>query len=75
MFIPSKLYFHFDDGKRFSNLILSPVSYEVVTEQIVTGSSKNIIVKSELPLNFRAKKGERDIIRGCKKMRMVFKFM
>lgn len=57
MFIPSKLYFHFNNGKRFSNLILSPVSYEVVTEQIVTGSSKNVIVKSELPLNFRAKKG------------------
>lgn len=67
LFIPSKLYFYFDDGRRFSNLALSPVSYEVVTEQIVTGSTKNIIVKSELPLNFRAKKGERDIIRGIPK--------
>ncbi|MCI9082707.1 MAG: TIR domain-containing protein [Lachnospiraceae bacterium] len=62
MFIPSKVYFHFENGECRSILTLSPISYNVIEEQIVTGSTKNVIVKSNLPSNFAAKKGERDII-------------
>lgn len=72
MFIPSKLYFQFENGQCNSILTLTPVSYEVITEQIVTGSTKNIIVKSGLPSNFMAKKGERDVIRGIPKKETGF---
>lgn len=62
MFIPSKVYFQFENGECQSILTLSPISYNVIEEQLVTGSTKNVIVKSILPSNFTAKKGERDII-------------
>lgn len=72
MFIPSKVYFQLDDGNYGSILTLSPVSYEVITEQIVSGSTKNGIVKSILPINFSAKKGERDIIHDSVKLEEDF---
>lgn len=75
MFIPSKIYFQFDDGNYGSILTLSPVSYEVITEQIVSGSTKNGIVKSMLPVNFSAKKGERDIIHNSIKLEEDFQIM
>lgn len=62
MYIPSKLYFHFKDGHRQSILTLSPISYEVITEQIVTGKTKDQIVTSKLPACFFGKKGDRDLI-------------
>lgn len=64
MFIPSKVYFQFKMGQCYSVLTLSPVSYDVIEEQIVFGTTKSSIVKSKLPSNFSAKKGEREIIRS-----------
>ncbi|MCH5340449.1 MAG: toll/interleukin-1 receptor domain-containing protein [Acetatifactor sp.] len=62
IFIPSKIYFQFKNGERYSLLTLSPVSYDVIEQQIVTGSTRNKIIKSILPVNFYAKKGERDVV-------------
>jgi len=63
MFIPSKLYFMDTKGNvTFSNLILSPFSYEVIEEQIVGNQTNDSIVTSYLPSNFYAKKGYRDMI-------------
>jgi hypothetical protein len=64
MFIPSKVYFVNNDGSRVSNLVLSPVSYDVITEQLVENTTKGSIVKSILPKSFFAKKGIRDVIHG-----------
>lgn len=72
MFIPSKVYFQFDDGNCVSILTLSPVSYDVIMEQIVSGSTKKCIVKSRLPANFSAKKGERDVIHDSVKLEKDF---
>ena len=63
MLIPSKLFFVNKDGQRSSLLMLSPISYEVITEQVVSGTTKNQIVTSKLPPCFFGKKGDRDIIR------------
>lgn len=59
--IPSKIYWKVDK-KVYSNLILSPISYQVITKQ--TDSFKTIgdIETSYLPMEFFAKKGSRDII-------------
>lgn len=62
MFIPSKIYTTFKNGEVVSLLVLSPVSYEIVKEQIVSGATKNQIVTSRLPSNFTAKKGDRDLV-------------
>ena len=56
LFIPSKVFWGFNNGERKSTLVLSPVSYEVITEQIVSGITRNQIVKSKLPPAFFAKK-------------------
>ncbi len=64
MFIASKVYFQLETEQCFSVLTLSPVSYDVIDEQIVSGTTKNSIVKSKLPSNFSAKKGEREMIRS-----------
>ena len=64
MFIPSKVYFQFEMGQCYSVLTLSPISYDVIEEQIVSGTTKSSIVKSKLPSNFSAKKGEREVIRS-----------
>lgn len=62
MFIPSKIYYHFDNQDTMSNLILTPVSYDVVIEQIVGNQTKDSIVTTYLPSNFFGKKGSRDVI-------------
>lgn len=62
MSIPSKVYFYTNNGECYSLLVLSPISYDVVLEQIVTGATKKQIVTSKLPTDFSAKKGDRDII-------------
>lgn len=64
LLIPSKVYFVVDNKQAMSVLTLSPLSYELIDEQIVSGSSKNSIVTSKLPPYFTAKKGERDMIKG-----------
>ena len=69
LFIPSKVFLVFNDGQRKSTLVLSPVSYEVITEQIVSGITRNQIVRSKLPAAFFAKKGDRDIIRSSQYIR------
>ena len=56
LFIPSKVFLVFNDGQRKSTLVLSPVSYEVITEQIVSGITRNQIVRSKLPAAFFAKR-------------------
>ena len=66
MFIPSKLYYVSEGEKQFSSLILSPVSYDVLEEQIVGNQTTDSIVTSYLPASFYAKKGERDVIHGEK---------
>lgn len=63
MLIPSKVYFCMGDHQRFSLMVFSPISYEVITEQVVSGITKNQIVTSKLPACFFGKKGERDVIR------------
>lgn len=72
MFIPSKVYFQLDGENCVSTFTLSPVSYDVVIEQIVSGSTKKGIVKSILPANFSAKKGERDVIYDSVKLEKDF---
>lgn len=63
MFIPSKLYWiNSDTGELDSNLILSPVSYQHVTQQLREPTSIGKIETSYLPKSFFGKKGERDII-------------
>ena len=69
LFIPSKVFWVFNNGERKSTLVLSPVSYEVIKEQIVSGITRNQIVKSMLPPAFFAKKGDRDIIRSSQYIR------
>lgn len=63
MLIPSKLFFVKKDGQRTSLMMLSPISYEVIIEQVVSGITKNQIVTSKLPPCFFGKKGDRDVIR------------
>lgn len=63
MLIPSKVYWiQKGESKPLSNLVLTPVSYTNVTEQLDTGTSIGTIEKSELPINFYGKKGTRDLI-------------
>ena len=65
MFIPSKIYCRVKEtGGVVSLLTLSPISYEVIVEQISTGSTKGEISTSKLPVNFKGKLGERDVVRG-----------
>lgn len=65
MFIPSKIYFQSKDtSETFSLLTLSPISYELITEQINTGNTIGEISSSKLPANFKAKMGERSIVKG-----------
>lgn len=62
MFVPSKMLY-FKDGELIgSNLILSVISYDMVTEQIVGNQTKDSIITTYLPENFYAKKGINDII-------------
>lgn len=64
MLIPSKLYYHFENGETGSNLILTPIPYSIVEEQIVGNQTKESIVTTYLPKNFYGKKGIKDIIHG-----------
>lgn len=61
MYIPAKLFWIFKDGKRFSNLILLPVSYDNVISQSSTGKTIDEITTSVLPKNFYGKLGARDL--------------
>ncbi|MGL9970283.1 hypothetical protein [Enterococcus sp. DIV1420a] len=65
MFIPSKVYFDFGE-ERNSIVILTPISYDSVVEQIVQSETKSSIVKSTLTPNFFAKKGILEVIYGEK---------
>lgn len=65
MLIPSKILFRDKNTQQvFSLLVLSPISYEVIIEQENTGNTKGDISISKLPICFKAKMGERDVIRG-----------
>ncbi|MDM8214398.1 hypothetical protein QUW13_11070 [Enterococcus hirae] len=64
MLVPSKLYYHFGNGETASNLILTPIPYSIVEEQIVGNQTKESIVTTYLPKNFYGKKGIKDIISG-----------
>lgn len=61
MYIPAKLYYIFKDGRRVSNLILLPTSYENVISQTSTGKTIDEIETSVLPNNFFSKLGSRDL--------------
>jgi hypothetical protein len=61
MFIPSKFFYCFKNQETISNLVLTPISYDVITEQIVGNQTKDSIVTSYLPVNFFGKKGSRDM--------------
>lgn len=63
MTIPSKVYWISNDST-VSNLVLTPISYTNVTEQLDTGTSIGEIERSELPINFYGKKGERDLVQS-----------
>lgn len=65
MYIPSKVMWYFNDGKSFSNLVLSPISYTTILNQKYNiEGTKSSLSYSELPHNFKSKFGERDMIRG-----------
>lgn len=64
IFIPSKIYYVIDGKEELSSLILSPVSYEAIEEQIISNQTNESIVTSYLPDSFYAKSGNRDIIVG-----------
>ncbi|MCT0162922.1 hypothetical protein [Lactiplantibacillus pentosus] len=61
MVIPSKVL-SIDGDNVESVVVLSPVSYENVTEQTSSGKSIGSIETSTLPINFFAKKGERNMV-------------
>ena len=61
LMIPSKIYWK-ADNKVYSNLILSPISYQVITKQTDSFKATGDIETSYLPKEFFAKKGSRDII-------------
>lgn len=65
MTIPSKVYFQDKHSNSVHSLLtLSPISYEVIVEQINTGRTIGDISISKLPPSFKGKMGERDVIRG-----------
>ena len=65
MAIPSKVYFQDKHSNSVHSLLtLSPISYEVIVEQINTGRTIGDISISKLPPSFKGKMGERDVIRG-----------
>ncbi|MBU7562099.1 hypothetical protein KGP40_09295 [Weissella cibaria] len=64
MFIPSKLMTRFSNGEVVSNTVLVPVEYSYVTEQIISGSTTGSLVKSTLSSRFKAKYGEKDVLRS-----------
>lgn len=64
MLIPSKVYLHFKNGETMSIMVLTPVSYDVVTEQIDNITSTGVISMTSLPKNFYGKKGERDMVKS-----------
>lgn len=66
MFVPSKLYYDIDGKEAFSSLILTPISYDSVVEQVVNSETKSSIVKSTLTNNFFAKKSLNEIVQGKK---------
>lgn len=61
MVIPSKVISTDGDNVE-SVMVLSPVSYENVEEQNSTGKSIGSVETSRLPINFFAKKGERNMV-------------
>lgn len=65
MSIPSKVYFQNTHSNAVHSLLtLSPISYEVILEQVNTGRTTGDISISKLPSSFKGKMGERDVIRG-----------
>ncbi|MEJ7185366.1 hypothetical protein WL241_11550 [Staphylococcus epidermidis] len=62
IYVPSKVYWYVED-ETYSNLILSPVSYDAIEEQTNGNEgTKSTISKSTLPKVFKSKFGERDTI-------------
>lgn len=62
MYVPTKVYWDVGD-ETYSNLILSPVSYDAIKEQTNGNEgTKSTISKSTLPKVFKSKFGERDTI-------------
>ncbi|MDT3974103.1 hypothetical protein RPN77_13500, partial [Staphylococcus saprophyticus] len=62
MYIPSKVYWYVGD-ETYSNLVLSPVSYDAIKEQTNGNEgTKSTISKSTLPKAFKSKFGQRDTI-------------
>lgn len=61
MAIPSKVHWLMDKGS-MSNLVLLPVSYDVILEQVKTGETTGVVEKSMLPASFFAKEGGRDLV-------------
>lgn len=63
MTIPSKIYWYTPNKKgAISSLVLTPISYTNISEQVDTGNSIGRIETSKLPKNFFGKKGARDFI-------------
>lgn len=62
MYIPSKVYWNVGD-ETYSNLVLSPVSYDAIEEQTNGNEgTKSTISKSILPKVFKSKFGQKDTI-------------
>ncbi|AOP52253.1 hypothetical protein BLSMQ_0539 [Brevibacterium aurantiacum] len=63
MAIPSKVYWLAEgaDSADFSTLVLLPISYDVILEQVKTGETVGVVEESRLPASFFAKLGARDI--------------
>ena len=66
MAIPSKVYWlsQGTDSVAPSTLVLLPISYDVILEQVKTGETVGVVEESRLPESFFAKEGARDVIRS-----------
>lgn len=64
MAIPSKVYWLFegDESADTSTLVLLPISYDVILEQVKTGETIGAVEESRLPASFFAKEGARDVV-------------
>lgn len=64
MAIPSKVYWFFDGSEAAdaSTLVLLPISYDVILEQVKSGETVGNVEKSHLPESFFAKEGARDVV-------------
>lgn len=66
MAIPSKVYWFAEgvDSAGASTLVLLPISYDVILEQVKTGETVGVVEESRLPASFFAKVGARDVVRS-----------